>query len=146
MIVLWLATGVLAKGGEAPAFIPARGDDAGYFKRPVLDYIPKKRALEQVLELVEDISPSDRISVKRREVRAAKATFAEIDLPPDYSASVIAISKSLRALAKSAGEYRAFQEASMRAAQEIRALIEALERKRLKRRREEEAVIAWLLN
>ena len=123
------------------------GDDAGFSKRPIIDYRPKvEKALEQVLELVEDIEPQTRTSVKRAAVKQAREAFKAIEIPANYGPASKAISEALARVSRAAGEYQAFQDAAMRAAMEIEALIAEMERKRRKRRREEEQVILWLLN
>lgn len=116
-------------------------------KKPVVYRKLKiERELEEVLELVEDIEPQNRTSVKRAAVKQAREAFRSIEIPADYSDASQAISEALAKVSRAAGEYAEFQAAAMRAAMEIEALIAEMDRRRKKRRQEEEILVQWVLS
>jgi uncharacterized linocin/CFP29 family protein len=143
MIALWLGSGVL--GAEQQGAVSASlGDDA---RGPVLYRRPKvERELEAVLEAVEQTPVNERTTVKRKAVKDAREAVRAIEAPVDMRPAFEAISQALSALSRKAAEYEAFRDAQMRVAVMIESAIAEMERKRLKRRREEELLVTWLLN
>jgi hypothetical protein len=131
------------------AVVPSvnRGDDALRRKRPVIVVRPKvERELEEILELVEDVEPQNRTSVKRAAIKQAREAFRAVEIPSGFEQASQAISAALARVSRAAGELQGFQAAAMVAAQQIEALIAEMERKRIRRRREEEIVVSWFLS
>ena len=147
MITLWLATGVIGAGDGTAVVIS--GDGASIRgTRPIVTVKPRpEEQLEDVLELVEEITPANRTSIKRKAVKDAREAFRAVEVPPDYSGASQAILAALSKASRAAGEYQAFQDAIEQVAQQIEAMraeiAAAEQRRRLKRRREEEMLV-WL--
>jgi hypothetical protein len=122
-----------------------RGDDVYRGTKPVVYHKTKvERQLDQVLETVENIRIDAKTSVKRQAVKQAREAARAVDVSPDYTGALQAIVADLSQLSRAAAEYETFRDAANAIAAQIEAVMAEMERKRIKRRREEELLIAWL--
>lgn len=124
-------------------FIPSRYGDDGYRrKRPIIHYTGKvERKLDRALEIVENIEPEARTSVKRAAVKQAREVLAEVQ---DYSPAIQAINSALAKVSRLAGGVESFRQSVLSVEEDIERELAEINRKR--RRMEEEVLVAWLFN
>lgn len=127
-----------------------KGDDAFADKprgvRPLPRIRPKiERDLDDALEIIEAIAPERRVKENKASAKQALAAIREVQIPVSFAEPVEKIEKALRQLSLRTAKHEGMQQAAMRVAAELEAVIAEMERQRKRRQREEEAIL-WLLS
>jgi hypothetical protein len=124
-----------------------KGDDAYSFKRPLVSRRPKvERDIDAVLEIVETAQVTQRTGQRRKTVKEAVERISVISAPPMYQEALASIGKILASASRAAAIHEGVQNAVERAAIDLQAVLNEMETRRLKKRREEELLVSWLLN
>lgn len=117
--------------------------------RPLPRFRPKiENDLEDVLALVETITPDTRVSENKKTAKAALAVIAQIE-PADYTTPIANIQKAITKVSKNAAKHEGLKAAVDSIIKEVDAVIadmQATQKRKVKRRREEEAIVSWLLS
>lgn len=114
-------------------------------KKPLVFIRPKaERELDDILEIIDSVSESDRVSENKRKLKQAKALIQKVDVPEQYQEPVEIVKKSIISLAREAAVHEGLKTKLMTASLQIEAIVAAMEQQRKRRKRDEE-VIAWLV-
>jgi hypothetical protein len=136
-------------GGLAFGQIAAsnKGDDGGSRRRPTVSMRPKvERDIDAVLEIVEAAQGTQRTGQRRKTVKEAVERISVISAPAMYQEALASIGKVLASASRAAAIHEGVQDAVDRAAIELQTVLNEMETRRLKKRREEEILVSWLLN
>jgi hypothetical protein len=133
------------EGSAAASTKPDRGDASGktHVRRLILIRPKPERQLDEVLEEVQAAANAERPRDKRERVKAARALLKAIAPLPSLAPAFAAIDAGLAQAARAAGVHQGFAARLMVLEARIDELAAGLERARLKRKRDEEALI-WL--
>jgi ribosome-associated translation inhibitor RaiA len=125
----------------------AKGDDAYFNRRPIVSIRPKaEREVDAVLEIIETAQVTQRTGQRRKTVKEAVERISVISAPPMYQEALASIEKMLVSASRAAAIHEGVQAAIDKAAVDLQAILEKMETRRLKKRREEEILVSWLLN
>ena len=115
--------------------------------KPIVRIRPKaERELDEVLELVESVSLSNRVKENKQAVKAALAVVKTINIDEIYAPALAQIEKALVKISRATAKHEGADIAAEQVAVEINNLVAAMEKRRKRQRREEEEVTIWLLN
>lgn len=121
-------------------------DGDGFRRRRPLRIIRTRveRQLDEVLDAVQDASAAERPSTRRKHVKAASERLKAIEAPLNLAPAIEAIEQALSRVARAAAAHQGAPEALLWIEAEIEAVVLRLENERLRRKRNQEALI-WLL-
>lgn len=126
-----------------------KGDDASPAHRgvrPIVRIRPKvERDLDDALEIIETIAPEKRVKENKAAAKTALAAIRAVQIPISFHEPVEKIEKALKQLTRKTAKHEGMQQAAMKIAGELEAVIAEMERRRKRRQRDEEAIF-WLLN
>jgi hypothetical protein len=105
-----------------------------------------EREVNAVLEIVEAAQVTQRTGQRRKTVKEAVDRISVISAPPMYQDALASIGKVLVSASRAAAIHEGVQGAVDRAAVELQTVLNEMETRRLKKRREEEILVSWLLN
>jgi hypothetical protein len=136
--------------GAAPPVVN-KGDDVGDVKRhrgvrPIVSVRPKvERDLDDALEIIETIAPDKRVKENKTAAKTALAAIREVQIPISFAEPIEKIERALKQLARKTAKHEGMQQAAMRVAADLEAVIAAMERRRKRDEKDMEA-LKWLLN
>ena len=123
------------------------GGDGDYVRRrPNLQIVVKvKEELEDVLEVLEDIDPDDRVSVNKAKIKSAIKAVRKIESAPSLKPLIEHVEQGLAKATRSAAKHQGFFVSLKNITSEIKFITAAISQKLERRRRDEEALL-WLLS
>jgi hypothetical protein len=126
--------------------VTGQGDgDISRRKKPIVTVRPKaERDLDEVLELVSEVSAERRVSENKKTVKAALTAIKAVEAAPNYRSAIAAIQKALTNVSRATAKHEGLQQAMVQISLDIETLVAEMERNRKRRRREEEEIILWL--
>lgn len=115
-------------------------------KKPVIMFRPKAEAdLEEALEQLETVRPSDRVSNNKKRVRKALRLVSAINPPPNYADAFNNIEASLKAVAKATARHEGMMDALLSVAIEMQDMIADMKRRRIEQRKKNMQRVLWLI-
>jgi hypothetical protein len=114
-------------------------------KKPIVTVRPKaERELDEVIELVSEVSAERRVFENKKTVKAALAAIKAVEAAPNYRPAIAAIQKALTNVSRATAKHEGLQQAMVQISLDLETLVAEMERNRKRRRREEEEIILWL--
>lgn len=104
-----------------------------------------ERDLDDALAVVETIAPERRVAENKAAAKEALAMVKAVRTVQSFAKPLEKICADLKKLTRETAKHEGMQDAAMRIAGELEALIAEMERRR-KRRQADEEKIAWLLS
>jgi len=115
--------------------------------KPIVRIRPKaERELDDVLELVETISETNRVTENKKAVKTALAAVKTIEVLDVYAPALASITKALVKVSRKTAKHEGIQAAASKIATEIDNLVADMEARRKRQQAEEEELILWLSN
>ena len=124
------------------------GDDGAWMRRkkPIVTIRPKVESdLEEALETLENVRPSDRVATNKKKVRKALAVVKAIDPPPSYAQAIANIEASLKAVSRATAKHEGMTNALLTVAMDMQNLIAEMQRKRAEKRKRNLERVLWCL-
>lgn len=124
-----------------------KGDDAALRrKKPIIIVRPKVEVeLEEALETLETVRPSDRVASNKAKVRKALQTVKAIEAPPSYANAIANIEANLKAVSRATAKHEGMMNALLTVAMEMQNLIAEMQRNRAQQRKRNMEKLLWLL-
>lgn len=104
-----------------------------------------ERDLDDALESIETITPERRVKENKTAAKTALAAVREVQIPSSFTEPIDKIEKALKQLSRKTAKHEGMQQAAMKIAGELEAVIAEMERRRKRQQREEDEIF-WLLN
>ena len=115
--------------------------------RPLPYIRPKiERDLDDVIELIDEVSEERRVSENKETIRATIAAIKAIEMPKAYQSEMAGIKTALTKALRHAAKHEGIKTATEKVSVDLNAIVAALEKRRKQQRREEEEFIIWLLS
>lgn len=139
--ITFATTGTFSAGGTA------QRDGDGSKKKPIVTIRPKvERDLDDILELVETVSETRRVTENKRTIKEAITAIRAVEAPPNYEKPIAAIQKALVNVSRATAKHEGLETSIIKISLELEALIAEMERKRKHRKTEEEEILYFILH
>ena len=127
-------------GNQSPGDIRPKAPKYMYvFVRPKVE-----RDLDDILEVIDTVQETDRVSENKRKLRVARQALKAVAVPPDYTKAMAGISAALDRVTRSTAKHEGLKQSLAMVSIQLEAVIASLQEKRKKRQREEEELLTWL--